>query len=104
MFASGASATSRSTGSQSLVVKKDRHEVVGKNHASPPAQEIHLPAGTALVIEAAQDLTLKGPGGFIRIDAERRDDPRQRSASTAAARPERKGREPRDAGRRRRRR
>ena len=35
----------------------------------PPAgEEIHIEAGTALVIEAASDLTLKGPGGFIRID------------------------------------
>ncbi|MFO0588864.1 MAG: type VI secretion system tip protein TssI/VgrG [Polyangiaceae bacterium] len=56
-------------GSQSVVVKRDRHEVVGKNHALAAAQEIHLKAGTALVIEAAHDLTLRGPGGFIRIDS-----------------------------------
>ena len=38
-------------------------------HALAVGEEIHIAAGTALVIEAARDLTLKGPGGFIRIDA-----------------------------------
>lgn len=56
-------------GSMSLTVGKDRHEVVGKNHAMAAVEEIHFAAGTALVIEAANDLTLKGPGGFIRIDS-----------------------------------
>jgi type VI secretion system secreted protein VgrG len=42
---------------------------VGKNHALGAGEEIHFKAGTALVIEAVSDLTLKGPGGFIRIDA-----------------------------------
>ncbi|MCK6588551.1 MAG: type VI secretion system tip protein VgrG [Polyangiaceae bacterium] len=56
-------------GSQSLIVKGDRHELIGKNHALAAADEIHIEAGTALVIEAGRDLTLKGPGGFIRIDA-----------------------------------
>jgi len=58
----------RVDGTQSLTVKGDRHELVGKNHALAAVKEIHLAAGTALVIEAAEDLTLKGPGGFIRID------------------------------------
>jgi type VI secretion system secreted protein VgrG len=56
-------------GSQSLTVGQDRHEVTGRNHALAASNEIHFAAGTALVIEAATDLTLKGPGGFIRIDA-----------------------------------
>ncbi|WP_437317091.1 type VI secretion system Vgr family protein [Sorangium sp. So ce385] len=56
-------------GSHSLIVGGDRHEVVGKSHALAAAEEIHVAAGTALVIEASKDLTLKGPGGFIRIDA-----------------------------------
>jgi type VI secretion system secreted protein VgrG len=56
-------------GSQSLTVEGDRHEVVDKSHAIAAGEEIHIAAGTALVIEAAEDLTLKGPGGFIRIDA-----------------------------------
>ena len=55
-------------GKQSLIVKGDRHEIVGKNHALAVSEQIHIAAGTALVIEAANDLTIKGPGGFIRID------------------------------------
>lgn len=55
-------------GNKSLTVEGDRHELVGKNHALAAGEEIHLSAGTALVIEAARDLTIKGPGGFIRID------------------------------------
>ena len=58
----------RIDGTQSLTVKGDQHELVGRNHALAVVKEIHLEAGTALVIEAAEDLTLKGPGGFIRID------------------------------------
>jgi type VI secretion system secreted protein VgrG len=42
---------------------------VEKSHALATGKEIHLKAGSALVIEAAEDLTLKGPGGFIRIDS-----------------------------------
>jgi type VI secretion system secreted protein VgrG len=56
-------------GSQSLTVGGDRHELVGQNHALAAGDEIHVAAGTALVSEAGKDLTLKGPGGFIRIDA-----------------------------------
>ncbi len=56
-------------GNRSFVVQGDRQELVGKNHALAVAQEIHVAAGSALVIEAASDLTLKGPGGFIRIDS-----------------------------------
>ena len=54
-------------GNQSLTVKGDRHELIGETHALSVAKELHIKAGTALVIEA-EDLTLKGPGGFIRID------------------------------------
>jgi type VI secretion system secreted protein VgrG len=54
-------------GNQSLEVKGDRHELIGETHALSVAKELHIKAGTALVIEA-EDLTLKGPGGFIRID------------------------------------
>ncbi|MDI1451242.1 type VI secretion system tip protein TssI/VgrG [Polyangium sp. 6x1] len=56
-------------GNRSFVVQGDRHELVGKNHALAVAQDIHVAAGSAVVIEAASDLTLKGPGGFIRIDS-----------------------------------
>jgi len=57
----------RIEGNQSLEVKGDRHELIGENHALAVAKELHIKAGTALVIEA-EDLTLKGPGGFVRID------------------------------------
>ncbi|MRG96740.1 type VI secretion system Vgr family protein [Polyangium spumosum] len=56
-------------GNRSFVVEGDRHELVGQNHALAAVAEIHVAAGSALVIEAARDLTLKGPGGFIRIDS-----------------------------------
>ncbi|MBK9264414.1 MAG: type VI secretion system tip protein VgrG [Polyangiaceae bacterium] len=57
----------RIEGNQSLEIKGDRHEFIGESHALAVTKEIHIKAGTALVIEA-EDLTLKGPGGFIRID------------------------------------
>lgn len=56
-------------GSQSIIVDKNQQQFVGQNHALETAKETHIKAGTALVIEAVQDLTLKGPGGFIRIDS-----------------------------------
>jgi type VI secretion system secreted protein VgrG len=55
-------------GKLSLIVDGDRHEKIGASHAIDAGSEIHLKAGTALVIEAP-DITLKGPGGFVRIDA-----------------------------------
>ncbi|MDC3960502.1 type VI secretion system Vgr family protein [Polyangium jinanense] len=58
----------RIEGKQSLTVKGDRHELVGKNYAIGVNEEIHVAAGTAIVIEAGKDLTIKGPGGFVRID------------------------------------
>ena len=59
----------RIEGKQSLTVKGDRHELVLQNHALAVAQDVHVAAGKAIVIEAAEDLTLKGPGGFMRINA-----------------------------------
>jgi type VI secretion system secreted protein VgrG len=59
----------RIEGKQSLTVKGDRHELVLQNHALAVAQDVHVAAGRAIVIEAAEDLTLKGPGGFMRINA-----------------------------------
>ena len=58
----------RIDGKQSSTVKGDRHELVGKNYALGVTEEIHVAAGSAIVLEAGQDLTIKGPGGFIRID------------------------------------
>ncbi|HLM74713.1 MAG TPA: type VI secretion system tip protein TssI/VgrG, partial [Polyangiaceae bacterium] len=57
----------RIEGNQSLEVKGDRHELTGEKHALSATKEIHIKSDTVLVIEA-EDLTLKGPGGFIRID------------------------------------
>ncbi len=59
----------RIDGTQSLKVGGDQHESVAQNHALKAGKEIHIAAGTKLVIEAAQDLTFKGPGGFVRIDS-----------------------------------
>jgi len=58
----------RIDGVQSLSVGQDQQETVGRNHALTAGKEIHLTAGTMMVFEA-KDLTIKGPGGFIRIDA-----------------------------------
>ena len=54
--------------SQSLTVGKDWHAKVGATHALEAGKEIHLKSDK-VVIEAATGLTLKGPGGFITIDA-----------------------------------
>jgi type VI secretion system secreted protein VgrG len=43
-------------------------EKVGGKLAIGVTSVFHIKAGSALVIEAVADLTLKGPGGFIRID------------------------------------
>jgi type VI secretion system secreted protein VgrG len=56
-------------GAQSLSVGGDQHDKVAKNYALETGTELHLKAGTSLVIEAVSDLTLKGPGGFVLIDA-----------------------------------
>jgi type VI secretion system secreted protein VgrG len=53
---------------QSLTVGVDLHVAVGEKHALEAGKEIHLKS-TKVVIEAASGITLKGPGGFITIDA-----------------------------------
>jgi type VI secretion system secreted protein VgrG len=57
----------RVDGKQSLLVLKDRHEKVGQSHLLQAGKTIHIKAGTAIVIEAP-DITLKAPGGFVRVD------------------------------------
>src|SRR5262249_8313146 len=47
----------------------NKQEKVGEDYALEAGKQVHLKAGNALVIEAVDDLTLKGRGGFIRIDA-----------------------------------
>jgi type VI secretion system secreted protein VgrG len=54
-------------GTRSLTVEADRHEAVAGAAALAAGGEIHIKAGTALVLEGA-DVTLRGPGGFVRID------------------------------------
>jgi type VI secretion system secreted protein VgrG len=51
-----------------LHVKGDRVVRVGGDDALVVGGQVHVKAGAAIVVEGP-DLTLKGPGGFIRIDA-----------------------------------
>ncbi|UQA56819.1 type VI secretion system Vgr family protein [Polyangium aurulentum] len=51
----------------SLMVYQERHEKVGDSFARDAGKEIHWKAGEAIVGET-NDATLKGPGGFVRID------------------------------------
>ncbi len=51
----------------SLLVHQGRHEKVGGNYARQAGKEIHFQAGEEAVGEAP-DITVKGPGGFVRID------------------------------------
>jgi len=54
-------------GKDSLIVVMDRHEKVEEDDALEAGSNIHLFANEDAVIEAP-DITLQGPGGFIRID------------------------------------
>ncbi|TKD04490.1 type VI secretion system Vgr family protein [Polyangium fumosum] len=51
----------------SLMVYQERHEKVGSDYARETGKEIHFKVGEELVGET-KDATLKGPGGFVRID------------------------------------
>jgi type VI secretion system secreted protein VgrG len=53
----------------SLTVGNNQQEKVGQRHALEAGNEIHLKAGMKVIIEAGVQLTLKGPGGFIDINA-----------------------------------
>lgn len=55
-------------GDSSLKVKGDRGVDIEGSHAEKTGKEIYLRAGTKVVIEAP-DITLKGAGGFVRVDA-----------------------------------
>ncbi|HYO65175.1 MAG TPA: type VI secretion system tip protein TssI/VgrG [Archangium sp.] len=52
----------------SITVGQDLQVKAGANHALEAGQEIHLKSMN-IVIEAGAGLTIKGPGGFITIDA-----------------------------------
>lgn len=53
---------------RSLLVLEEKHEKVGQNFARESGKEHHVVAGEELIGEAT-DITLKGPGGFVRINA-----------------------------------
>jgi len=54
---------------QSLTMVEDQQERVEGSHALRAAQQVHHIAGEEYVGEGADDVTIRGPGGFIRIDA-----------------------------------
>ncbi|MDC3960498.1 type VI secretion system tip protein TssI/VgrG [Polyangium jinanense] len=56
-------------GNHSLTVVDDRQEGVSGRYALKANEQIHALAGEELVAEADEDLTVAGPGGFLRIDA-----------------------------------
>ncbi|MGK3961299.1 type VI secretion system Vgr family protein [Sorangium sp. So ce118] len=56
-------------GKRSLAVVGERQEKVEGRYALRAKGQAHYAAGEAIVAEAAQDFTLAGPGGFLRIDA-----------------------------------
>ena len=55
-------------GKQSLIIIEDQFEKVAGRHALQTGNKVYMQANEAITGEA-QDITLKGPGGFIRIDA-----------------------------------
>lgn len=56
-------------GKQSLRVREDRQEKSEANFALRAQKAAHFAAGENMVGEAKDDVTIKGPGGFIRIDS-----------------------------------
>jgi len=59
----------RVDGSQSVTVLEDQAETVGGRYALRSGKQTHFVAGEDLVGEGAHDVTIKGPGGFFRIDS-----------------------------------
>ncbi len=57
-------------GSSSLTVKQSRSDKVVGDVSLEVGGNIHIKAGATLVIEVGSDFTIKGPGGFIRINAD----------------------------------
>ncbi|AKT42611.1 type VI secretion system tip protein TssI/VgrG [Chondromyces crocatus] len=56
-------------GNRSLTVAQERHQKIEGRYASKANEQLHVVAGETLVGEGADDVTLKGPGGFLRMDA-----------------------------------
>jgi hypothetical protein len=57
------------TGEHSMIVGGDAHERIFGRYAMQADGEIHQ-KGKKVVIEVGEDFCIKGPGGFIRINAE----------------------------------
>lgn len=53
----------------SLLVLEEKHEKVGETFARQTGKEHHIVAGVEMIGEGGNDVTMKGPGGFLRIDA-----------------------------------
>ncbi len=56
-------------GNQSTMVIESRQERVEKRYALKTGKELYLRCAEVIMGEAGQDVTIAGPGGFIRIDA-----------------------------------
>jgi type VI secretion system secreted protein VgrG len=56
-------------GNLQMTVAKDHQHLTGGRYAYGAGSEIHLLAGQKIIIEAGAEVTLKGPGGFIDINA-----------------------------------
>jgi type VI secretion system secreted protein VgrG len=54
-------------GHRSTQVEDDQYERVDGRYAKYARQEMHLKAGSVLVLESGFDLTFRGPAGFVRI-------------------------------------
>jgi type VI secretion system secreted protein VgrG len=52
-----------------LTVGAERQEKIGTDQILEAGNEIHLKAGMKVVIDAGVELTVKGAGGFLKIDA-----------------------------------
>ncbi|TVQ55910.1 MAG: type VI secretion system tip protein VgrG [Phycisphaerales bacterium] len=65
----GGDRVDRIGGDHSLDIAGSMDEKVGDRHAVDAGQEIHLKAGMKVILEAGTQLSIKGPGGFVSIDA-----------------------------------
>ncbi len=54
---------------QSMMVIENRQEKVLGRYALQTGKELYLRTAEVMVGEAGQDVTIRGPGGFLRIDA-----------------------------------
>jgi len=62
----GGSAVVRIGGSQSIAVGGDRHEKIAGEHVVEVKETVSIKA-KRIIIEVEEDFSIKGPGGFIRV-------------------------------------